>query len=48
MTEELQRELILALWDAGLCVCETHIIEPYHPGLVDDIDYIIGRLNEGR
>ena len=44
--EEVQREVIKALWDAGLCICERNIIPSIHPGLVDQLDYIMERLEE--
>lgn len=38
--------VLQALSDAGLCVCESDLIQAHHPGLLDDDNYIIGRLEE--
>lgn len=47
MLKESTIEAVLkALSDAGLCVCEANLIEPYHPGLISDNEYTIGRIEE--
>ena len=46
LTEDQIREVLRALSEAGLCICEKSIIETRHPGLCDDSEYILGRLEE--
>lgn len=44
-TDEI-REVLRAISDAGLCVCDTRLVPDNHPGLINSADYIIGRLEE--
>lgn len=46
MDEKTVAQLLKALSAAGLCVCYSHLIDNYSPELVDDDDYIIGKLEE--
>lgn len=47
LTEKKIEEVLEALSDAGLCVCNTSMIEQHHPGLITDTKYLLGRMEEG-
>lgn len=46
MYESAIRQVLEALSDAGLCICEASIIGLDHPGAISDFEYAIGRIEE--
>lgn len=46
LTEAVVKQVLLALSDAGLCICEARLIDEPHPAQCDDPDWIVGRLEE--
>ena len=46
LNESTIKEVLKALSDAGLCVCESNLIGQCHPGLLTNHEYVIGRVEE--
>lgn len=46
LSEQQITQVIMALSDAGMCICETYLIGDPHPAMCDDLAWIIGRLEE--
>ncbi len=46
ISDDVTKKILEALSNAGLCVCEKSLIEDHHPGLLNNIDYVMGRIEE--
>ena len=48
LTNDAIKEVLQALSNSGLCVCEKNLVPSHHPGRIDDDnnDYIVGRIEE--